>query len=121
MSSWTNHYLAVAEADAIAPGKFVKVVVDDRPYAWSPTSTAASTPCEDNCSHEDYPLSYGCLDGDLIKCSLHGSRFSLLTGAPMDEPADTPIRIYRCEGPMDGSGSTPANPIHRASEAVKTA
>ncbi len=52
---------------------------------------------EDNCSHEDYPLSYGCLDGDRIKCSLHGSRFSLVTGEPLDEPADTPIRTYRVE------------------------
>ena len=36
------------------------------------------------------------LDGERIKCSLHGSRFSLATGEPMDDPADTPIRTYRC-------------------------
>lgn len=48
----------------------------------------------DRCSHEDVPLSLGCIHGDTIKCSYHGSRFSLRTGEPMDEPADTPIRVY---------------------------
>jgi len=44
--------------------------------------------------HEDYPLSYGCLHGDAIKCSLHGSRFCLRTGAPLDAPADTPVATF---------------------------
>lgn len=48
----------------------------------------------DRCSHEDVPLSLGCIRGDTIKCSYHGSRFSLRTGEPMDEPADTPIAVY---------------------------
>ncbi|MGA7178978.1 MAG: non-heme iron oxygenase ferredoxin subunit [Thiobacillaceae bacterium] len=48
----------------------------------------------DRCSHEDVPLSLGCIRGDTIKCSYHGSRFSLRTGEPIDEPADTPIRVY---------------------------
>ena len=32
---------------------------------------------EDRCSHEDVPLSDGCLVGATIKCSLHGSHFCL--------------------------------------------
>jgi 3-phenylpropionate/trans-cinnamate dioxygenase ferredoxin subunit len=48
----------------------------------------------DRCSHEDVPLSLGCIHGDTIKCSYHGSRFSLRTGEPLEEPADTPIRVY---------------------------
>ncbi|MBN2887045.1 MAG: non-heme iron oxygenase ferredoxin subunit [Chromatiaceae bacterium] len=89
-----NNFMAVAEVEAIAPGRFIKVEaggvrcliaqVEGRFYA-----------VEDNCSHEDYPLSYGCLDGDRIKCSLHGSRFRLSDGAPLDAPADTPIRTFR--------------------------
>lgn len=87
-------FVAVAATDAIAPGKFVKVVVDDRPYLVANVDGRFYA-VADNCSHEDYPLSYGCLDGDRIKCSLHGSRFSLATGAPLDAPADEPIRTYR--------------------------
>ena len=104
-------YVAVARTDAIAPGKFLKVVVEDRAYVVA-NLDGRYYACEDNCSHEDYPLSYGCLDGDRIKCSLHGSRFSLLTGAPMDEPADSPIHTYRCRD-ADGwvwiDPSAPAN------------
>jgi 3-phenylpropionate/trans-cinnamate dioxygenase ferredoxin subunit len=48
----------------------------------------------DRCSHEDVPLSLGCIKGDRIKCSYHGSHFSLRTGEPTDEPADTPIRVF---------------------------
>lgn len=48
----------------------------------------------DRCSHEDVPLSLGCIKGDRIKCSYHGSYFSLRTGEPTDEPADSPIRVF---------------------------
>ena len=46
------------------------------------------------CSHEDYSLWYGCVKGRSIKCSLHGSYFDLASGAPLNEPADCPIRTY---------------------------
>lgn len=50
---------------------------------------------ENNCSHEDVPLHLGCLEGHRIRCSLHGSRFDLRSGQPLEEPADEPIRTYR--------------------------
>jgi len=86
-------YVAVATVDDIAPGKFIKVNVEQRPFIVARVAERFYA-VEDNCSHEDYPLSYGCLDGARIKCSLHGSRFSLETGAPEDEPADEPIATY---------------------------
>jgi len=49
---------------------------------------------DEMCSHEDYSLALGCIKGSRIKCSLHGSYFDLETGAPLDEPADEPIRTY---------------------------
>lgn len=89
-------FVAVARTDAVSPGKLIKVVVAERAYVIA-NADGRFYAVEDNCSHEDYPLSYGCLDGDRIKCSLHGSRFSMLTGEPMEEPAQTPIRTYRCQ------------------------
>ena len=50
---------------------------------------------EDRCSHEDSLLSLGCLKGDLIDCTLHGSRFNVKTGWPVEEPAVEPIRTYK--------------------------
>ena len=49
---------------------------------------------DEMCSHEDYSLSYGCISGGRIKCSLHGSYFDLQTGQALDEPAREPIGIY---------------------------
>ncbi len=48
----------------------------------------------DTCSHEDASLSLGALAGDSVKCPLHGSRFCLRTGAPLDEPAELPVACY---------------------------
>ncbi|MGB1111048.1 MAG: Rieske (2Fe-2S) protein [Gammaproteobacteria bacterium] len=49
---------------------------------------------DEMCSHEDYSLCYGALQGERIKCSLHGSRFDLKTGQPLDDPADEPINVF---------------------------
>jgi 3-phenylpropionate/trans-cinnamate dioxygenase ferredoxin subunit len=89
-------FVDVAATDEVQNGKFIRVEVGRRPYIIARVDDRFYA-VEDNCSHEDYPLSYGCLDGARIKCSLHGSRFSLETGQPEDEPADEPIRTYRVE------------------------
>jgi 3-phenylpropionate/trans-cinnamate dioxygenase ferredoxin component len=49
---------------------------------------------DEMCSHEDAPLSKGCLQGTWVKCSLHGSRFDVKTGSPLEEPATTPLKTY---------------------------
>ncbi|MBK1694712.1 (2Fe-2S)-binding protein [Chromatium weissei] len=87
-------WIAVAAPETIASGKFIKVTVAKRNYLIANVNGEFYA-VEDNCSHEDYPLSYGCLNGTEIKCSLHGSRFSLATGAPLNDPAETPICTYR--------------------------
>jgi len=89
-------FVEVAKAHEVERGKFIRVQVAERPYIIAHVGERFYA-VEDNCSHEDYPLSYGCLDGARIKCSLHGSRFSLETGQPANEPADEPIRTYRVE------------------------
>lgn len=50
---------------------------------------------DDICTHEDASLSSGSLQGELVKCPLHGSRFSLRTGEPVEDPAEEPLRCYR--------------------------
>ena len=48
----------------------------------------------DECSHASIPLSEGEIDGCTLECWLHGSRFDLRTGAPLELPAVTPVRVY---------------------------
>jgi 3-phenylpropionate/trans-cinnamate dioxygenase ferredoxin subunit len=46
------------------------------------------------CSHEYFELDKGFITGDTITCALHLSRFDLLTGDPLDPPAEDPLEIY---------------------------
>ncbi|MBT3308434.1 MAG: Rieske 2Fe-2S domain-containing protein [Gammaproteobacteria bacterium] len=46
------------------------------------------------CPHDVIALDLGCLEGDVVRCSLHGSRFSLESGAPMEPPAEESVRVY---------------------------
>jgi 3-phenylpropionate/trans-cinnamate dioxygenase ferredoxin subunit len=105
-------FVAVAAVDDIPSGKFVKVEVGGRAYLIARVGERFYA-VEDNCSHEDYPLSYGCLDGDRIKCSLHGSRFSLETGEPSDEPADEPIAVFRVQVAGGKVWLDPSRPANR--------
>lgn len=57
--------------------------VDDEYYAF-----------DEMCSHEDAPLWKGALRKDHVECSLHGSRFCLRSGKPMEEPATEAIATY---------------------------
>lgn len=89
-------FVAVAAIDDVASGKFIKVTVAGRDYIIARIEDRFYA-VEDLCSHEDYPLSYGCLEGERIKCSLHGSRFSLADGTPAEDPAEEPIATFRVE------------------------
>lgn len=48
----------------------------------------------DTCTHEDASLSMGALQGDKVKCPLHGSRFCLRDGRALDEPAEVDLQRY---------------------------
>jgi len=50
---------------------------------------------DDMCTHEDSSLSLGCLKGELVYCTLHGSRFNVRTGEPMEEPATEALQRYQ--------------------------
>lgn len=49
---------------------------------------------DEMCTHEDARLCDGNLNGTLVKCPLHGSRFDLATGKVLDDPADENLVIY---------------------------
>lgn len=51
----------------------------------------------DKCSHEDYPLSDGELDGRDVVCMYHGARFDACTGARKTLPAIRPVRAFPVE------------------------
>ncbi len=48
----------------------------------------------DVCSHAEVPLSEGEAEGCTLECYMHGSRFDLRTGAPLELPATEPVPVY---------------------------
>ncbi len=52
---------------------------------------------EDRCSHEEYPLSDGELDGGDVICMYHGARFDACTGKNKGLPAVRPVKVFRVE------------------------
>jgi nitrite reductase/ring-hydroxylating ferredoxin subunit len=59
-------------------------------------ANVAGTPLAvaDTCTHEDASLSMGVLDGETVRCPLHGSRFCLRDGRAMDEPAEVDLACF---------------------------
>jgi 3-phenylpropionate/trans-cinnamate dioxygenase ferredoxin subunit len=48
----------------------------------------------DECSHASIPLSEGEVEGCEIECWLHGSRFDVRTGKPVNLPATEAVPTY---------------------------
>lgn len=49
---------------------------------------------DEMCTHEDARLCDGNLSGTLVKCPLHGSRFDLISGKVLDDPAEENLVVY---------------------------
>jgi nitrite reductase/ring-hydroxylating ferredoxin subunit len=46
------------------------------------------------CTHVRGPLERGRVEGDIVTCPLHGSKFSVRTGEVLRGPAMQPVKIY---------------------------
>jgi len=89
----SENWIEVASSDEIPHGGMKRVEIDGHRYLIAHTEGTYYA-VDDQCSHEEVSLYLGCIQGDMIKCSLHGSRFSLKTGEPKEEPATEPIGTY---------------------------
>jgi len=102
-------YVRIAAPADIPPGTLKRFRVNGHDFLVANVD-GTHYAVDDTCSHEDFSLSYGCLEGDRVKCSLHGSRFCLKTGQPQEEPADEPIGTYRLQVEDDGLWLDPSAP-----------
>lgn len=94
-----EEFVMVASVDDLPSGRMTCVEVEGRRLLVANVDGSFYA-TDDTCTHEDASLSSGSLHGDYVKCPLHGSRFSLRTGEPVEEPADEPVNCYpvRVEG-----------------------
>jgi 3-phenylpropionate/trans-cinnamate dioxygenase ferredoxin subunit len=86
-------FVAVSRVTDLAPGLTRRVVVAGHPLLIANVAGSFYA-VDDMCTHEDSSLSLGCLKGELVSCTLHGSRFSVITGEPLEEPATEALRTY---------------------------
>jgi 3-phenylpropionate/trans-cinnamate dioxygenase ferredoxin subunit len=86
-------WLDAAGEDELKPGQMKRIEADGKKLLLC--NAEGRHFCVDElCSHEDYSLWFGCIKGQSIKCSLHGSYFDLASGKPLNEPADCPLKTY---------------------------
>jgi 3-phenylpropionate/trans-cinnamate dioxygenase ferredoxin subunit len=86
-------FVTVARTDDLAPGE--RMVVElGREFVLLFNVDGQYYAIEDLCSHEEYELSNGVLDGYTLECPKHGAHFDIRTGEHLTPPAVRPVRAY---------------------------
>ena len=88
-SDWTD----AGESAAVRQGEPRSVVVGDTPVMLLRQGQSLHA-IHDRCSHRGCPLSEGEIDGDVVVCFCHGSRFRLDDGSVERGPATAPQPVY---------------------------
>ncbi len=92
MAGWVR----VAKLDECPPGELKGVTANGVAIV---LANLDGTVCalRDRCSHDDYPLSDGELDGGDVVCLYHGARFDACSGARKALPAIRPVDSFPVE------------------------
>lgn len=83
----------VAQVDDLEPGSMTMVEVDGKPVLLA-NLDGEFYAVSDLCTHEEYNLSEGFLDGCEVECPGHSAFFDLKTGDVIDGPAMDPLETY---------------------------
>ena len=88
-----GEFITVATTDEIQPGDRLVVEIDDE---WVVIFNVGGNyyAVKDMCTHEEYYLSEGHLDGFALECAKHGAQFDVRTGEVLAPPAVSPVRTY---------------------------
>mgnify|MGYP001811665708 CR=1 FL=1 len=92
MPRWTK----VAVSSDCQPGELRSVMADGLPIVLANVDGDIYA-LEDQCSHEDLPLSDGELEHGNVVCMYHGARFDACTGKNKSLPAVRPVRSFPVE------------------------
>lgn len=97
MADWVR----VAGAGDCPPGQLLPVQVDGNKVVLANVEGEFYA-LHDRCSHADFPLHDGFLEGTELECLHHGAKFDVCTGAAKTLPAIRPVRVYEVEVRDDG-------------------
>ncbi len=83
----------VGSSTAVAPGKIIAFRVAGTAIAVANVGGRLYA-FDDACTHQHCSLADGDLDGTIVECACHGSRFDVTTGALVRGPAQSPVRAH---------------------------
>ncbi len=89
-----ENYVKAAKVNEIPEGRVKRIEIGET-YIALFNIDGEFYAIDDTCSHEEASLSQGELDGHMIECPLHGSRFDVKTGQVRSLPAVMPIKTYK--------------------------
>lgn len=91
-SSRVADWARVCAEDEISPDEGSVLAVDPPVAVWNVDGELYAT--DDTCTHEDFSLADGYLDGCQVECALHWAKFDVRTGQALNLPACFPLRTY---------------------------
>ena len=89
----SNSFVQVSTVSEIPAGQTLRIQHEQRDILLANVGGTLFA-CDDTCTHEDASLSCGVLDGAIVRCPLHGAKFDLRDGSPLDEPAEEPLPCH---------------------------
>lgn len=85
-------YRSAGAVAAVPPGATRSIELDGDAILIANVAGAVHA-IADRCGDSPLPLRFGSLDGAELRCSWHGCRYDLRSGARLDRPAE-PVRVY---------------------------
>lgn len=90
----SDQYINIAKTEDIRNNEMQRFVINGRKILICHVEGQFYA-LDDTCSHEDASLYRGNLTGKCVTCPMHGSRFNIETGVPLDEPATEPVKTHK--------------------------
>jgi nitrite reductase/ring-hydroxylating ferredoxin subunit len=89
-------WVKVADLNDCQPGSLLAIEVKEESIVLANVDGDLYA-LQNRCSHQDFPLSDGELEGDQVECMYHGAKFDVCTGRATALPAIKPVETYAVE------------------------
>jgi len=96
-----NDFVRVATTDEIPSGRLKLVDVRGERVAVANVDGSFYA-FADECTHDGGPLSEGDLEGEIVTCPWHFSRFNVKTGEIVESPAEETVAVFEVRVEDDG-------------------
>lgn len=89
----------ICRIDELGPGEALRINQGEEPVALFNVNGEFHA-IQDTCTHGEWSLAEGYLEGDVVECALHMAKFCVRTGKVCALPATLPVKVFpvRVEG-----------------------